>query len=86
VLTLLFRLPLLPVQGLIRLAEIIRDEAEQEYYSPVAARHELEQAQQARERGEMSDEDVSRMEYDALSRMMAHPGGAPAQAGPRGEE
>jgi hypothetical protein len=85
-LTLLFRLPLMPLRGFIQLAEILAEEAESEYYSPSAARHELEQAEQARASGEMSDADVSKMEYDALGRMMRDPGKAPADVGVAGEE
>jgi hypothetical protein len=85
-LTLLFRLPFLPARAVIRLAEIIREEAEREYYSPSAARRELEETEHARRTGEISDQDVSRMEYDALARMMPEPGKPPAQAGFSGEE
>jgi gas vesicle protein GvpG len=84
-LTLLFRLPFLPVRGVVKLAELIRDEAESEYYNPAAARHELEESQRAAESGQMSDEQVREMEYDALGRIMARPGSAPAQAGRGGE-
>jgi Gas vesicle protein G len=85
-LTLLFRLPLMPLRGFIQLAEVLAEEAEREYYSPSAARHELEEAEQARVSGEMSDADVSKMEYNALGRMMRDPGKAPADAGGAGEE
>lgn len=85
-LTLLFRLPFLPIQGLIRLAEIVRDEAEQEYSSPSAARRELEQMQEAYESGQASEEDVASAEYDALGRLTQTPGAAPAQVGASGEE
>lgn len=85
-LTLLLRLPFLPLQGIIRLADLIREEAEEQYYSPTAARRELEEAERARESGRASEEDVDRAEYDALSRMMAAPGATPAQVGRTDEE
>jgi hypothetical protein len=84
-LTLLFRLPLMPLRGFFQLAEVLAEEAEREYYSPSAARRELEEAEQARASGRMSDEDVSQMEYNALGRMIRDPG-APSQAGMTGEE
>ena len=84
-LTLLFRLPFLPLQGLIRIAEYVRDEAESEYYSPAAARRELEEAQQAAESGQMSTEELSQAEHDALSHLIT-PRGASAQSGASGEE
>lgn len=69
--TFVFRLPFLPVRGLIRMAEIIRDQADEEYHSSAAARGELEEAEQAAEAGEISDEEVWRREYEAISRLAA---------------
>jgi hypothetical protein len=69
-LTLPFRLPLLPVQGLIKLAEIIRDEAEQEYYNPAAVRRELEEAEWEAATGQISEEDVARQEEEAVGRLI----------------
>lgn len=69
-LTLPFGLPLLPVKGLIKLAEIIRDEAEQEYYNPAAVRHELEEAEWEATTGQMSEDEVSRQEEEAVSRLI----------------
>ena len=58
-LTFLFRLPLFPVQGFVKLASAIRDEAERERANPVTIRHELEHAEQAQASGEMSDEQAA---------------------------
>jgi hypothetical protein len=69
-LTLPFRLPLLPVQGLIKLAEIIRDEAEQEYYNPAAVRRELEEAEWEAATGQISEEDVAQQEEEAVGRLI----------------
>lgn len=85
-LTLPFRLPLLPVQGLIKIAEIIRDEAEQEYYNPAAVRHELEEAEWKAATGQMSDEDVARREDEAVSRLIQPEAPADEAAAPSGEE
>jgi len=68
--TMPLRLPFLPVQALLRLAEVIRDEAEQELYDPALARRELEEVQQARARGAASDEDVARMEREITRRLV----------------
>lgn len=84
-LTLPFRLPLLPVQGLIKLAEIIRDEAEQEYYNPAAVRHELEEAEWEAATGQISEEDVARREDEAVGRLI-QPGTPANQAAAPGEE
>lgn len=71
------RLPFLPVRALIGLAEVIRDESEQELYDPALARRELEEIQEARARGTASDEDVARMEREITGRLIGGP--------PRGE-
>jgi hypothetical protein len=52
----LFRLPLLPVQSFVKLASVIKDEAEREMADPVTIRRELEHAERARASGQMSDE------------------------------
>lgn len=69
--TLLFRLPLLPITALIRLAEIIDDEAQQELQSPIAVRHALEEIEEAQESGMASADEVAEMESDAVSRLTA---------------
>ena len=53
-LTLLFRLPFLPLKGFIRLAETIADEAERELYDPARVRRELDELQREQESGEIS--------------------------------
>jgi len=61
-LTLVFRLPFLPVRGLFRIAEVIRDQAEQEFHDPASVRRQLEALEEARIHGEISDQEVARME------------------------
>ncbi len=68
-LTMPLRLPFLPLQTLIQLAEVIRDEAEQELYDPALARRELEEIQEARAHGGASDADVARMERGITRRL-----------------
>jgi hypothetical protein len=84
-LTLPFRLPFLPARGLIRLAEIIRDEAERQYQDPSAVRRELEETAQAAASGQLPVEEVRRRELEAISRL-TQPGPAPGQAAVSGEE
>jgi hypothetical protein len=57
--TFLFRLPLLPVQSFVKLASVIKDEAEREMADPVTIRRELEHAERARASGQMSDEQAA---------------------------
>jgi len=53
-LTLLFRLPFLPLTGFIRLAETIGEEAERELHDPARIRRELDELQRKQESGEIS--------------------------------
>ena len=68
-LTLLFRLPLLPITGLIRLAEIIDEEAQRELQSPLALRRALEDIEEAQESGQASEHEVAEAEREAVSRL-----------------
>ena len=79
-LTLLFRLPFLPVQGLIKLGEIIQDEAERQVYDPTEVRRQLEEAAEARARGEVSDEDIAHMEEQAVGRLVGSSSRGPASS------
>jgi hypothetical protein len=69
-LTLLFRLPAMPVQGLLRLGELIRDQAERELHDPALVRRELEEAEAARVSGEISDPDLAQVEGEAIGRLI----------------
>ena len=69
-LTLLFRLPFLPIRGLVQLGELIREQAERELHDPANVRRELEEAQEARVSGEISDQDLARIESEATGRLL----------------
>jgi hypothetical protein len=77
-LTLPLRLPFLPIQTLIMLAELLQEEAERELNDPARIRRELEEAEWQRVRGEISDEDLSRIQEEVV-RGMVRP--RPADAG-----
>jgi hypothetical protein len=79
-LTMLFGLPLLPVQGVIRLGQLIEEQAEQELHDPASVRRQLEEIEQAQSAGEMSSEEVSRAEAQALGRVIQPAGTAAAQS------
>jgi len=69
-LTLPIRLPVMPLQAVIRLAELIGDEAERELRDPARVRRNLEEAQRRRAAGEISDEELSRIENEATSSLL----------------
>ena len=68
--TLLFRLPLMPLRGVIQLGEALHEQAEEELHDPASVRRQLEQAEQARAAGEISGEDLARVQAQAVDRML----------------
>ena len=66
-LTFLLRLPWFPVQGFVKLASVVKDEAEREMANPVTIRHELEHAERARASGDMSDEQAAEYQDAAFA-------------------
>ena len=72
-LTLLFRLPLMPLRSFIRLGEVIQEQVEREMRDPASVRRQLEQAQKAHESGEMSDNDLADVEGQAVDRLLTFP-------------
>lgn len=63
-------LPFAPIRGLVAIAEIVREEVEQEYHSPVAIQHEAEQIEEARAAGEISAEEEARLEQEMVNRLI----------------
>lgn len=78
--SLLLRLPLLPLQGVIWLGETLRDQAEQELYDPLAVRRELEEAADAAASGHLSPDELARKQDEVVGRMVRRPvaGAGPA--------
>jgi ADP-ribose pyrophosphatase YjhB (NUDIX family) len=76
--TLLFRLPLMPLRGFVRLGEVLHEQAERELHDPAAVRRQLEEAEQAQVSGEASAEDVARVQAQAVGRLVSFPEDAPA--------
>jgi hypothetical protein len=79
-LSLLLRLPLLPVQGVIRLGEIIGAEAERQLRDPARIRRVLEDAQQQWAAGEITDEELASIQEQATRLLISYdmPAGDPA--------
>jgi hypothetical protein len=66
-LTLPLRLPILPITGLVKLAELIEEEAERQL--DAEARRQLEDAEEARLSGDATDEEVALLEEQAVRRL-----------------
>jgi cytochrome c-type biogenesis protein CcmH/NrfG len=80
-LTLPFRLPFLPLKAVIHVAELIQEQVEREVYDPASVRRELEEAQRQRAAGNISEEEMTRIEQEATSRLVTPqpPAGAPSE-------
>lgn len=82
-LTLLFRLPLMPLRGFVQLGEILHEQAERELRDPASVRRQLEEAEQAEVSGEMSERDVAHVQGQAVGRLLSSPADTSAQASTR---
>jgi hypothetical protein len=69
-LTLIFRLPFLPLSAVIALGDLIREQVDQEQYDPAAVRRQLEDVEDARAAGAISDEELARIEDEVLGRLV----------------
>jgi hypothetical protein len=67
--TMVLGAPLLPVRGVIRLAELIQDEADRQLHDPATVRAEIEEAERLHADGVISDEELADRQQDALSRL-----------------
>ncbi len=59
-------LPLAPVRGVMALSEVIARQVEQERNNPATTRRQLEELEEARERGEISAEEESEAQEEIL--------------------
>lgn len=75
-LTGILTLPLAPLRGTVAIAEQIRQQAEEAYYDPAAIRRELEQVDQLRADGEITEDEATAWEDQLIERMMIARGGS----------
>ncbi|RVW09158.1 gas vesicle protein G [Prescottella agglutinans] len=62
-------LPLAPVRGVVWLGDIVRRQVEEELYSPAALRRQLDDIDNARASGQISEEEAARAEEQVVARM-----------------
>jgi gas vesicle protein GvpG len=72
-LTLIFRLPIMPLRSFVRLAAILHEQAERELRDPASVRRQLEKAEEAHASGEMSDADLAHVQGQAVGRLRPTP-------------
>jgi hypothetical protein len=66
----LLGLPLAPLRGTLAAAEQIRLQAEREFYDPATIRAQLEEIDQRRERGELTEEEAVAWEDELVDRLI----------------
>jgi Gas vesicle protein G len=69
----LFTLPFLPVQGVIKLGELIQQQVEQELTSPMAVHARLEEVERQRQAGLISADEEAEAQQEILSRLISKP-------------
>jgi len=57
-----FKVPLLPLKGVLRLGQVIEEEAERQMNDPARIRRELEETESRQASGEISEEEAAEME------------------------
>lgn len=62
--------PLAPVRGVAWLAERIQEQAENELYDPAAIRRQLEDVDEARLAGEISEDEAAELEEQLLQMLL----------------
>ena len=72
-LTLPLRLPFLPVQGVIKLGELLQEESERQLRDPARIRRELDEAQWRHDAGEMSDEEFAQVQDELTATLITGP-------------
>ena len=65
----LLTLPMAPVRGTVWLADKVLEEAEREYYDPGTIRRQLEEVDELRSSGTISDEDAEEIEDELVARL-----------------
>lgn len=77
-LTLPLRLPLLPLQGVIKLGELLQEESERQLRDPARIRRELDQARWRHDAGEISDQEFAQVQDEVVGTMITGQSSSPA--------
>lgn len=67
----LLTLPLAPVSGVVWLAERVTEQAERQWYDPASIRRQLAQLEEARDAGEISEQECAELEDELVQRLLA---------------
>lgn len=66
----LLTLPLAPVRGVAWVAEQVQEQAERELYDPVKIRRQLEDVDELRAAGHISEEEADALEEELVERLL----------------
>jgi hypothetical protein len=66
----LLGLPLVPVRGVMWLAEQVLEHAEDQFYDPARIRAQLDRIDEARCNGELSEAECTELENELLQRLL----------------
>ena len=75
-------LPVAPLRFTVWVADHVADEAERKQYSPAAGVQQLERLEEARQKGELSEEEAAELESQIIEQQMARV--EPAASGQEG--
>jgi hypothetical protein len=61
------------LRGVVQLGEVLHDHAEQQLHDPASVRRQPDQAEQAHAAGEISEEDLARVQAQAVDPLLPLP-------------
>jgi hypothetical protein len=67
------RLPLLPIQAVIKLGELIQEESERQLHDPARIRRELDEAQRRHDAGELTDGEFAQVQDELTGTLITGP-------------
>ena len=63
-------LPLAPLRGVVAAAEQVRRQAEEQFYDPVAIRHQLEEIERLKSEGALTEDEAVMWEDELVERLL----------------
>ena len=76
----LLQLPFLPIQGVIKLGELLQEEVERQLHDPARIRRELDEAERRHDAGEISDEEFAEVQDELTGTLVVKAAPPPAPA------
>jgi cytochrome c-type biogenesis protein CcmH/NrfG len=77
--------PVVLVRGVIRVGQVLQQQAERELHDPAVVRRQLEELEELRVAGQISGEEEARAQREILSRLISQPSPTGSDPGADGE-